>query len=74
LPSTAEVVKDGVSALLYPPGDAAALGAAIIRLRDDPALRQQLASAAYAEVMAHYTWSARAQAILAKVTGDENVG
>jgi glycosyltransferase involved in cell wall biosynthesis len=68
LPSTAEVVKDGETALLYPSGDAAALAAAIIRLRDNPALRSQLAVAAYEEVMAHYTWAARAQAILARIT------
>ena len=71
LPSTAEVVTDGESALLVPPGDAAALGAAVARLRDDPALRARLADAAYSEVMAHYTWAARAKAILGKVMSDE---
>lgn len=70
LPSTAEVIKDGESALLYPPGDTDALARAIIRLRDDPQLRQHLADAAYAEVMAHYTWAARAHSILAAVRGD----
>jgi glycosyltransferase involved in cell wall biosynthesis len=67
LPSTAEVVRHDESALLYPPGDAAALAASIARLRDDPALRNRLADAAYVEVMQHYTWSARAQTILARV-------
>lgn len=71
LPSTAEVVRDGESALLYPPGDSAALAAAITRLRDDPALRDRLAERAYAEVMAHYTWDARAAAILRKVRSYE---
>jgi glycosyltransferase involved in cell wall biosynthesis len=64
LPSTAEVVTDGETALLYPPGDATALGGAIIRLRDDPALRERLGSAAARDVLAHYTWAARAKAIL----------
>lgn len=68
LPSIAEVVKDSETALLVPPGDASALAAAIQRLRDDSTLRQRLAEAAYAEVMAHYTWAARAKAILAKVS------
>ncbi len=71
LPGTAEVVTDGESALLYPPGDTAALAAAITRLRDDPALRQQLAARAYERVLALYTWDARARAILAKVMQHE---
>jgi glycosyltransferase involved in cell wall biosynthesis len=64
LPSTAEVVDHEQTALLYPPGEAAALGAAIARLRDDPALRERLGSRAAALVMQHYTWAARARAIL----------
>lgn len=72
LPSVAEVVKDGESALLVPPGDMTALAAALMRLRDDPALRERLAACAHAEVMAHYTWAARAKAILAKVTRDDH--
>jgi glycosyltransferase involved in cell wall biosynthesis len=67
LPSVAEVVKDGESALLVPPGDVTALAAALMRLRDDPALRERLAACAHAEVMAHYTWAARAMAILAHI-------
>lgn len=39
LPSTAEVVTHETSALLYPPGDAKALSAALLRLLDDPALQ-----------------------------------
>lgn len=67
LPSTAEVVTHEQSALLYPPGEAQALRAALLRLRDDPALRERLAAAALAEVRAHYTWAARARAILDKI-------
>jgi glycosyltransferase involved in cell wall biosynthesis len=67
LPSTAEVVTHEQTALLYPPGEAAALRAALLRLRDDAALRERLAAAAAAEVQAHYTWAARARAILAHV-------
>ncbi|MBZ0289255.1 MAG: glycosyltransferase, partial [Anaerolineae bacterium] len=71
LSSTAEVVTDGESALLVPPSDAAALGAAIARLKDDPGLRERLANRAYEEVMGHYTWASRAGAILKKVMRDE---
>lgn len=63
LPGFAEVLTHEQSALLVPPGDADALAAAITRLRDDPALREQLASRAYADVMAHYTWAQRAARI-----------
>jgi glycosyltransferase involved in cell wall biosynthesis len=72
LPSIAEVIKDDETALLVPPSDASALAAAIQRLHDDSALRQRLAGAAYAEVMTHYTWSARAKAILAKIVEVQN--
>lgn len=68
LPSTAEVVGDGASALLVPPGDVAAWAAAIRRLRDDPALREHLIAQARQEVQ-HYAWSVRAERIRAFVEG-----
>lgn len=71
LPSTAEVVTHEQSALLTPPSDADALAAAIIRLRDDPALRERLAAQALHTVMTHYTWESRAAAILAKLESAE---
>jgi len=64
LPATAEVVHDGETALLVPPGDVDALAAALRRLYDDPALRQRLGQAARIE-SARYTWQARAESILA---------
>ncbi|MCA1781504.1 MAG: glycosyltransferase family 4 protein [Dermatophilaceae bacterium] len=45
LPAITEVVRDGVSAVVVPPGDAAALAAAIIRLASDPDLRTHLCDA-----------------------------
>ena len=41
-----EVVRDGVSGLLVPPGDAIALGAALARLVNDPELRHSLGATA----------------------------
>jgi glycosyltransferase involved in cell wall biosynthesis len=67
LPGWADVVQDGESALLVPSGDVDALAAAIIRLRDDLALRERLAANAYRCVMESYTWDARARGILEKV-------
>jgi glycosyltransferase involved in cell wall biosynthesis len=63
LPSTAEIVRDGESALLVPPDDADALAGALRRLRDDPALGERLTARARSEV-AGYTWEARARRIL----------
>jgi glycosyltransferase involved in cell wall biosynthesis len=68
LPSTVEVVREGESALLYPPGDAAALAAGISRLYTDVHLREQLAARALELVQTHYTWAARAQSILAHIS------
>jgi glycosyltransferase involved in cell wall biosynthesis len=64
LPGWADVIRDGDSALLVPPGDVDALASAIQRLRDDPALRTRLAARAYNLVMTDYTWDARAKMIL----------
>ena len=68
LPSTAEVVADGESALLVPPSDVDALAHALTRLRDDPDLRQRLADRAYRIVMERYTWEARALHILKHIS------
>ena len=71
LPGWADVVQDGESALLVPPGDVDAFAASINRLRDDPALRERLASSAYTRVMEQYTWDARARRIFEQVMRNE---
>ena len=65
LPSTAEVVTDGETALLVPPSDVDALAAAIQRLGSDPALRATLGAAARTLALRDYTWGGRAHFILA---------
>ena len=52
----AEVVRDGETGLLYPPGDADALVAACDRLLADPPLRRRVGEAAAKEVHTRYTW------------------
>jgi glycosyltransferase involved in cell wall biosynthesis len=65
LPSTAEVVRDGETALLVPPSDVGALTTALISLREDPALARALGTAARELALGEYTWDERARRILA---------
>ncbi len=70
LPSIAEFHRDGETALLVPPGDAAALAAALQRLAADPALRERLALAAEARLRGAFDAS-RTIAALARRFGLE---
>jgi glycosyltransferase involved in cell wall biosynthesis len=51
----AEILKDGITALLIPPGDIIALAQAIVRLHDVPGLRQQLSENARKLQQTHYS-------------------
>lgn len=53
-----DVVEDGVTGLLTPPRDAAAMAAATLRLLHDDALRQRLGQQALAKVVPHYSLEA----------------
>ncbi|RMG83595.1 MAG: glycosyltransferase, partial [Chloroflexi bacterium] len=64
LPSWEDVLQHEVNALLVPPSDIEAMRAALQRLHDEPALREQLGAAAQQCAFNHYTWEARARAIL----------
>ena len=59
-----ELLHDGEQALLVPPGDGAALAAALLRLRDE-ALRRRLGAAALGLYRARLTPAAVAGALLA---------
>lgn len=52
---------DGVTGLLVPPGDPAALAGAIGRLLDDPELRTRLGAAARQRVLSRFSWRAAAE-------------
>ena len=67
LPAWSDVVSDGDTALLLPPDDRAAWTAAIERLMDDSDLRERLGQRARQRALAHYTWRARAERILAHI-------
>ncbi|HEV2755715.1 MAG TPA: nucleotidyltransferase family protein [Actinomycetota bacterium] len=62
-----EYVDDGVNGLLVPPGDAAALAAAMRGLRDDPGLARRLAAGAartWEEKLSPERWGAEVAAAL----------
>ena len=62
LASLREVLTDGLSALLVTPGDERAVGAALLRLKNEPETAKALASRARA-LAPLYTWAARAEKI-----------
>jgi glycosyltransferase involved in cell wall biosynthesis len=58
---TPEIVRDGETGILVPPGDAAALAAALARVLDDPALAGRMSEAALRIGREEYTWAANAR-------------
>ncbi len=60
-----DLVVEGRTGYLVPPDDARALGAAIARLADDPGLRRAMGQAARAQVEAHHSIEAEADALVA---------
>lgn len=60
-----DVVEDGRSGLLLPPGDVEAVVAAVERLTRDAALRERLGRAARETVVARYTWRRNAERVVA---------
>jgi len=62
-----DMIEDGVSGLLVPPGDEAALTAAIVALLSDPARRSALGEAARERVAAHFTLGEQASRLTALI-------
>jgi glycosyltransferase involved in cell wall biosynthesis len=57
-----ELIEDGVTGVLVPPGNAAALADAIVRLSEDPPYAAALGAAARRAVVEHYTLAAMTSA------------
>ena len=57
VPGVRDVVRNNVTGLLVPPGDPAALAAAIHQLMSDRSLRDRLVEAASTDVRRRFTWS-----------------
>ncbi len=60
-----DLVVEGETGLLVPPGDVAALRAALERLLGDPALRARMGAAARERVRERFSWRAATEATLA---------
>lgn len=59
-----ELIEDGLTGLIAPPGDAAALTRAMDRLLEDAALRHRLGNGARERVADRFSWDAAARAYL----------
>jgi glycosyltransferase involved in cell wall biosynthesis len=67
VPQLAARLVDGVDAVLVPPGDEAALAAALRRLRDDPSGRARLGERARRSAIASWSWDHAIRQILDKL-------
>src|SRR5262249_33011025 len=66
---TAEVLPDGRSGYVVPPGDSGALADRIARLLADPGLRRRMGAAGRAFVREHFTFEAPAQGYMSLFAG-----
>ena len=65
---TPEFIADGAQGVLVPPGDPAALAAALLRLAADPRLRRRLGDAAHARLVAAFSADAGIDLIAGRLT------
>ena len=70
---TPEFITDGVEGYLVPPGDPAALSAAILRLAGDPAGRRRLADAAHARLLRDFSLEAGIDLIAGRLAASAGI-
>ncbi len=63
-PPLHELIEDGQEGLLFPPGDLAAMQAALLRLVDDRELRERLGAAAARRAHSSLSWSDNARRVV----------
>jgi glycosyltransferase involved in cell wall biosynthesis len=59
------IIQNGRTGILVPPGEPAALANALIRLGEDPNLRERLGLAARSDAVQRFSWSG----VLSRITG-----
>ena len=59
-----ELIEDGVHGLLFPPDDGDALIRTVLRLIDDPGLRERLGEAAAERVRSRFSWAHNARRVI----------
>jgi glycosyltransferase involved in cell wall biosynthesis len=69
LPNHREMIDDGATGILYPPGDVHALVAAIDGLERDPVALRRLADAGRQHVLAEHTWESNARRVVKIIDG-----
>jgi glycosyltransferase involved in cell wall biosynthesis len=69
-----ELLTEGKTALLVPPGDIDALASALRRLADDAPLRQRLGGEGLRQARERHAWTSRAEEIVDIATGRMPVG
>jgi glycosyltransferase involved in cell wall biosynthesis len=65
-----DVIEDNVTGIVFPHGDFAALGSALLRLVEDPALRLQLGARARDTVFKRHTWAVNARFVAQLAAGE----
>ncbi len=65
-----ELLRDGETGVLVPPGDPDELAVALLRLAADPSARERMGKAALAEARAKHSWKSRAADIVSIATKD----
>ena len=69
-----DLLRDGETGILVPPGDVDALAEALVRFADDPELRNRIGKAAMAEANEQHAWTSRAADIVAIATNSIPAG
>ena len=70
---TPEFITDGVEGCLVPPGDPAALSAAILALAGDPAQRRRLADAAHTRLLQDFSLDAGINLIAGRLAASAGI-